>query len=101
MPENIMRQQISSRMAVVLQYHQSAGAKWFDPPTCVAIRNFTEQAPHMVSSAYSEAAIVTGVTHFMKFSSRHEKCMKFVFRVLEIIPHRVYRLRRGKLHNFA
>ena len=36
-------------MAVVLQYHQSAGAKWFDTPTCVAIRNFTEQSPHVLS----------------------------------------------------
>ena len=34
MPENIMRQQISSRMALVLQYVISAGVKWLNPPTC-------------------------------------------------------------------
>ena len=55
----------------------------------------------MVSSFYSEAAFVTGVTHFMIFARRHEKCMEFDFRVLEIIVRRVYRLHHGKLHTFA
>ena len=55
----------------------------------------------MVSSFYSEAGFRTGVTAAMKFSWGHEKCMNFVFKVLEIIVHRVYRLRHGKLYNFA
>ena len=39
----------------------------------------------MVSSFYSEAAFVTGVTHTMIFAKPHEKRMKFIFKLLEIM----------------
>ena len=58
----------------------------------------------MVSSFYSDPQNVdfrTGVTHNRKFARERESGMKFDFKVLETIPHRVYRLRHGKLHNFA
>ena len=54
----------------------------------------------MVSSPYSEAAFVTGVTPAKKFAPCQEKCKNFDFKVLQSIAHRLYRLRHGKLHNF-
>ena len=58
----------------------------------------------MVSSFYSDPQNVdfrTGVTAAKKFAKGQEMSKKFDSRVLEIIVHRVYRLRHGKLHNFA
>ena len=55
----------------------------------------------MVSSIYSEAGFRTGDTSAMKFTRGHEKCMKFDFKVLQPIAHRLYRLPHGKLHDFA
>ena len=51
----------------------------------------------MVSSFYSEAGYRTGVTHGVKFAREREKCVKFDFKVLKTIPHRVYRVRLGNL----
>ena len=58
----------------------------------------------MVSSAYSDPQNVdfrTGDTHAMQNAWWYATAMQKDFEVLEIIVHRVYRLRHGKPHNFA
>ena len=58
----------------------------------------------MVSSPYSDpqkSVLVTGGTHGMKNERRQDSGMHFDFKVLHSIADRAYRLRHGKLHNFA